>query len=97
MEDSEERIERILAEADALLERVREDKVRIERMLEDNGIDLTRLEAIKQQLDPADREEVARLVREEQMRSDDELARLLASAGAEPGTKRPMRRQRQMI
>ncbi len=97
MEDSEDRIARILAEADALLERVREDKVRGERLLGDNGIDLARISDLKQQWDPSDREDVARIVREEQQRADDELARLLASAGAEPGTKRATRRHRQMV
>ncbi len=97
LDDSEDRIERILAEADALLERVREEKVRINQMMEDNGIDRSRLDALKQQFDPADLEEVARLAREEQQRSEDELERLLASAGAEPGTQRPLRRHRQMV
>ncbi|MFD0669007.1 hypothetical protein ACT80S_14900 [Ramlibacter sp. MAHUQ-53] len=97
MDESDDRIARILAEADALLERVREDRDRTNRLLEDSGIDLAKLARVMDRLDPLDRESVKRMVREEQQRADEELERVMASADGGAPARRSIRRNRQLV
>lgn len=97
MPESEDRVTQILAQADALLAKVRDDKVQAQRFFAEHGVDLARVQEVRQRLHPGDRAEIDRLIEQEKQRADIELERLLAGPAEDTPAKPSSRRLRQMI